>query len=80
MLGNFHDVLSSEVSADFYQKLTFSTRSFRKKLYNSLDQDQAQHFVEPKTLEKLRYFISGLINSDGWTALTPDVKKKISLL
>ena len=47
MLGIFFILLLS--SADFFQKLTFSKKSFRNtiKVSNSLDPDQDRHFVGP---------------------------------
>ena len=46
MLGSFHAFLSS---ADFFSKSTFSKNYFKNniRVSNSLDPDQAQHFVRP---------------------------------
>ena len=48
----FHVFLSS---ADFFSKLTFSKNSFGNniRVSNSLDQDQAQNFVNPDLWYKL---------------------------
>ena len=46
MLGSFHAFL---LSADFFSKSTFSKNYFKNniRVSNSLDPDQAQHFVRP---------------------------------
>ena len=50
MLVNFfHDFLSSHSAADFFQNQLISKTSFKNtiRLSNTLDPDQARHFVVP---------------------------------